>query len=676
MNFWKRVSSTASLLLVGVLLCFTPKASAAEMDQPETFEAYGYGDRTASSMFGALEYYFPVPQSWALQEGTTLDLVVSHSPLLRPNRSTMTVFANDVAVHSTFLDESNQNRDRIQIPLPVDGFQDQIDRAEGYTIRIQFFMRLTDLVCEETNNPALWATVHRESALTLQAEPREIPTDLSYLPYPFLVKNNAEQDDLAFAFTNDPSTEEIETAFQTAAYFGGESGPGLLEMQVSTEKQVSADTATVTVGFSPQAGSDQAPASLTMLESRGQPILALQGESPLLASEALLHSELFRQLEGQSVQVRRLADPSLEDLDWPWKRDAATFSQLGAQDRTVRGVGEQSVFFYFSRPAGWELSREEIFIDLHLTRSPLLLPEQSGLKLRINGMDMDALAYTEEPNREGFFRFQLPADVLNVTAGGQYTDELVVEFVVEHQLLQSECEPIYAENAWTTIHADSYFYLPHTYLPLPDLSVFPYPFLDPNEKAPLDIVLPSVPTDGELEAALMLAHLFGKQAFGSLPEINLLLANEVKALEQNAILIGAVDRNPWVKDAEESIPPERRGIVQTAVSQDAIGNLKVFESPWQNGKWILVISGEEDLVTVAAALGRDLTSASVTAVRADGSSEAVFRDVNAPRLPQANRQTRPSLLPQPETWQVILAVFVFTALAVLLAIVIYRRSSA
>ena len=676
MNFWKRVSSIASLLLVGVLLCLTPEASAAEMDQPETFEAYGYGDRTASSMFGALEYYFPVPQNWALQEGTTLDLIVSHSPLLRPNRSTMTVFANDVAVHSTFLDESNQNRTRIQIALPVDGFQDQIDRAEGYTIRIQFFMRLTDLVCEETNNPALWATVHRESALTLQVEPREFPSDLSYLPYPFLVKNNPEQDRLAYAFRDDPSLEEFEAAFQTAAYFGGQSGPGLPDVQARTEKQVSTDAATIAVGFSPEGDGGQAPASLAMLESQGQPVLSLQGESPLLASEALLHPELFRQLEGQSVQVRRLADPSLEDLDWPWKRDAATFAQLGAQDRTVRGVGEQSVFFYFSRPAGWELSREEIFIDLHLTRSPLLLPEQSGLKLRINGMDMDALAYTEEPNREGFFRFQLPADVLNVTAAGQYTDDLVVELVLEHQLLQSECEPIYAENAWTTIHADSYFYLPHTYLPLPDLSVFPYPFLDLNEKASLDVVLPSVPTDGELEAALMLADLLGKQAFGSLPEINLLLADEVAALEQNAILIGSADRNPWVKEAEQSLPAERRGLVQTAVSQDAIGNLKEFESPWQNGKWVLIISGQDDLVTVAAALGRQLKSASVTAVRADGSTEAVFRDVNAPRLPQANRQTRPAIFPQPETWQVILAVFILTALAVLLAIVIYRRRSA
>jgi len=156
----KRSLVLCRLLVICALLVAVGRAQPVEAAEPtaltEPFSELGYGDRTASTTFGSLEYYFPVPQNWILQEGTALDLVISHSPLLQSNRSTLTIIVNDVSVFSTRLDETNVARGELHIPLPTDAFGDSPARADGYIVRLQFYMRLTDLVCEETTNPALW----------------------------------------------------------------------------------------------------------------------------------------------------------------------------------------------------------------------------------------------------------------------------------------------------------------------------------------------------------------------------------------------------------------------------------------------------------------------------------------------------------------------------------------
>jgi hypothetical protein len=551
----------------------------------------------------------------------------------------------------------------------VEGFQDSKDRREGYVVLVQFFMRLTDLICEETNNPALWATVYGASTLAYESQPRPNPDDLALLPYPFIVKNAPEENQVTFSFSKNPLIDEVSAAANVAAYLGMNSTPGLVNINAHTDGAMSGGQPNITFR------SGDRSKALSLSEVNGQPLLTLDGE-PLLASAALLHPELFNQLQGQSVQVRKQADASLDKQVWAWKQDAATFAQLGAADRTIQGVGAQSLFLSFSRPAGWRLTTDSIYLDLHLTRSPLLLAESSGVKVKINGMDMGSVGYYEAPDSNGFYRFKLPADVLNVGLDGKYVNELNVELIFEHQLKQKNCEPIYAENAWTTVHADSYFYLAHEAADLPDLSVFPYPFIDPNQESKIQFVLPSSPNNGEIEALLTISQLLGKGSFGAPPAVSVAYADQVGKIEENAILIGSVERNKWVGEAEAKLSEEQRGFVQSVVTKDAIGNLKEIKSPWSNGKFVLIVASVSDLNVTASALGDKLPSASLIAIRKDGSAEPIYRSVPAPHIPAPASETRPPLFPKPETWQVVLGVFIVTALLVLVTLLIYRRRNA
>ena len=222
----------------------------------------------------------------------------------------MTVTVNDVTVHSAFLDETNLNRTTVHIYLPVDGFQNSTGRREGYVVLIQFYMRLTDLVCEEPNNPALWATVYSDSTLTYESQPRPNPDDLALLPHPFTVKNTPAANQITFSFSKTPLIDEVNAAANVAMYLGMNSTQGLVNINAQMDGASNNDQPTIALQ------SSSGLSALSLSESNGQALLTLEGNSPLLASEALLHPELFNQLQGQSVQVRKQADASLNKNSW------------------------------------------------------------------------------------------------------------------------------------------------------------------------------------------------------------------------------------------------------------------------------------------------------------------------------------------------------------------------
>lgn len=680
MNYINRIPRIIFILIILCMLGSHYQAVLADSPevlpiQTHTFEDYGYGDRTAYGMFGAVEYYFPIPENLVLLDGSKLDLVISYSPILKSNRSTMTIIVNGISIHSTRLDETTQRHKTISVDLPTYIFQDAVDRAEGFVILVQFFMRLTDLVCEESNNPALWATIHRESSLTIYAEHRPAANDLALLPYPFIVKNDAKEGGVSFSFSGFPTSEELNTAFQVARYLGEGLPQGLLNMDVNQDERISHDEPSIAIGFSPDELPISSPAKITLLPLENQVTLSISGGSPLLAAEILGHPDHKDQLTGQSVDVFDHALPISEDVSWPWKSGAATFKQLGASDQTVYGVGQQSLFLFFRRPPGWQLEIDRIYLGLNITPSPMLLRNQSGVRIRINGIDVGAISIGDKRDDGDFYRVNLPADLLNVTPDIRYADDLIVELIFNHQLKQTACEPIYAENAWTIVHANSFFYFPHSKYDLPDLSLFPYPFIDAGRDEPIAFVLPSRPTNDEFAATLIIGQILGKNSFSPQTEIQVFYAGDIQEISSNAILIGTPERNPWVRVAERELEKPRQGLVQPAVSRDAVGNLKQLASPWSEGHWILIVSGEENLPAIAKSLDAKLPSASIVAVREDHSIEPVFRDVSGPRTPEPYRQVRPRLIPKPPTWQIVTVVFLVTALVVLIIILVYRRRS-
>src|SRR5437588_3618059 len=109
-------------LTAGVLLAAAgPPASALAgtgSATTMTFEQLGYGDRTVRGPFATADYFFPVPAAEETPPGARLDLDISHSPMLVPDRSTVTVIVDGIAVTSTWLTADNLVHGKLTVDLP------------------------------------------------------------------------------------------------------------------------------------------------------------------------------------------------------------------------------------------------------------------------------------------------------------------------------------------------------------------------------------------------------------------------------------------------------------------------------------------------------------------------------------------------------------------------------
>jgi hypothetical protein len=212
MSFRRSIGSLALALL---LAAYGPPAyvfAAESTVTTMTFNQLGYGDRTVRGAFATAEYFFPLPAAGQTVSGAKLDVDVSHSPMLSPDRSTLTVIVDGIAVFSTFLGAETVSHGTVSIELPPLASA----TATGYSVQLLFFMRLSHDVCEDPNNPALWASVYGKSLLTLPPEvvaSRDLNAVTNYL-------TPSAKRPVRIALRDQPAKSEIATAGRVAYTLG------------------------------------------------------------------------------------------------------------------------------------------------------------------------------------------------------------------------------------------------------------------------------------------------------------------------------------------------------------------------------------------------------------------------------------------------------------------------
>jgi hypothetical protein len=690
-------------------------AQAAAPAGARTLRDLGYGDLTARTMYGTLDYFVPIPRGLAPQAGSQIDLVVSHSPLLVPERSTVTVVANGQSVGSAFLTRENAVRGKLSVPLPVDNFT-----GGGYFVQVQFSMRLTRDECEETGNPALWATVHGDSGVSVPTAPRSAAPTLDESgglftpPAPIASPTAASADPppetAAVVLPRGPASEEVEAAGLVAYQLGRWAAaagrdpvvgaarapvPGRANVVVGQGGSLAQAGSWGTLGWSGQAFSTpggQVPAEHGVLAVRadaGSPRLLVSGGSPSgvrLAAESVVRPQ-SRALLGRdyAVATGALAIPAPAR---PWENGAASFAQLGADRRVVNGPGEHTMDLFFDRPPEWTL-RPGTFLELALDAAPGLRFETSWVAASVNGIDVGTRrleATTGDETRVRRIRFELPADALSTSLDGRPQRALALQLRLFLDLPQSGCTQAAPTSAWATVLPTSSWQLPHEDYGGLDLGRFPAPFVLATGDTSAIVALPDQPTDAELSAGLQVMAALGRWATGeptALPR--LVLGAAVDPANANVILVGRPDRNGLSQAAAAKAPAlfeEIDPVVYRLAPGERRGYLRLAESPWTKGRVALALIG--DGTTGATLAAQALTRADVRsglrgrlAVVQDGLPAQVLQNADppaaapeffAPRLAQA----QPRLIERLPAWQLVGGV-VLVAFVAFLAIVFSVR---
>jgi hypothetical protein len=652
-------------------------------------------------MYGSLAYFFPVAPGQVPRSGSELRLRFSHSPLLLPDRSTMTVVVNGQSITSVFLTDENADQSRLELPLPVDGFA-----GEGFFVQVLFSMRLTRDECEETQNPALWATVHGDSVVAIRTQRAEEQPGLEELNTLFAPARQAETPlSLGLPAVLEPETLEAAglVALQTGRWAAGTSQE-LRPLEVTTDLE-----ADLLVGSGSQL---DLPDTWGALEWDEQQFATPAGMTPLNHGVLALSSSATAQLlvsGGEPAAVRTAARalvlPEQQDLladDYtivtsgspvgmtaalPWQAGAASFAQLGVERRALVGVGEHTLDLLFERPAGWQL-KPGGELSLALETSPALDSATSWVAVSVNGFDVGTRQLAAGADGREPYRFTLPADLLNTDLEGQPIRRLALQVRFYLDLTQRGCTQMTPDSAWATLLPVSAWQLPHEPYAGRDLGRFPAPLLDTDPTVSLAVVLPDAPTNSELTAGLTVMAALGRWSTpGSSPLPRLLTADQVDETirtQQNLILIGGTERNAVSRavaaEAAALFAPATPAAYRTTVAQH--GMLRLAASPWSEQRTILLMLADDAQGLLPAA---DALHQSETLQQLQGQVAMVVNDLPPQTLAAAEPLVSPpaALVPRVETplmqrlpaWQVIGAVLLgsFVSALVFIGKARYRR---
>ncbi len=680
-----------------------------------TFAELGYQDLQLTGMYGSASIWVPFESDWDFEDAIEVNVRYVASPLLFVERSTLTVLANGFEVTSLRPEPSGQE-EQFSFTIPVN-----LLHGAGVSLRFQGYLRLTDVVCEETNNPGQWLRILESSTITMKPVADAAPPDLADLPGSVLVKAvdyAASPPPTVFVLPDEPTAQEMSLAGQIAARFGAELGSGMSPFQVefpsSLSESVIRDANLVVIGT---------PSRQPLIDSLAQALPAplvdggyvtednriAPGDDGVLqifpspwnpdrrvllvsaASEAGLERvalaftdrDTFHVLSGPYMFIRdRL--PAVEPIPGPpWLTERTTFAQLGEGDRLVRGTGVYQEVYYFHRPAGWIFDNGAQLV-LRFASSTALSSRESYIAVYVNDIPVGATRIGPDiPEREAVF--DLPITRLNQAPDGSRPQALTLRLEVANYLQEAQCEQIHPDAAWTRIQADSYFVTPHVYLALPDLQAFPYPFVSDQPTAETVIAVPPQPRRREMALALDLAAYLGRYQVAEAP-LHILSAdqiNEETHRDAHLIVLGQRSRQPLVDaflDVMGAIPGYRgEAGLYRALSTPYQGLIREGPSPWNPDRVALLVFGESEagfenamygLLSGAPPVGQP---GSVALVDDNRNVRVIYRSIDAPPGPEPGQVNREPLIPKPQSWLVITLVLVLTTAAVWLIIWLARR---
>jgi len=136
----------------------------------------GVGEHAATFSFDA-----PAPDN---RGEAYFDLVITHSPLLDPSRSSLTVSLNGVPMDSLLLQAENSERTSHHLRLPTTGLR---AGPNVMTVKFSLYSQRADWrECAPLAPERAWVVLHADSRLVLPAGGEDPPLNLAGLPYPFV----------------------------------------------------------------------------------------------------------------------------------------------------------------------------------------------------------------------------------------------------------------------------------------------------------------------------------------------------------------------------------------------------------------------------------------------------------------------------------------------------------
>jgi cellulose synthase (UDP-forming) len=528
----------------------------------------------------AYNIYFTLPQTQVVRSAR-VHIYYAFSPSLLPQMSQIklmlngTLFATVQPVPGQTGGSSSVDQDA-EFSIPSDLL------VHKNALTMEFVGHYT-MTCEDPANTTLWARVHRNTFLDIRGDLLPLADDLKQLPMPFLDPEVIEPLSIPIVFASAPSPKAVQAAGVVASYFGliSESRPVRFPVHIGRIPSgnavvISDNPANLPPGLGLDSVSSPVVAMRTNPSDAYSKVLVVAGADAgqlMTAAQAVaLHSGM---LAGAQSSIDRLTLPATQAADAAprWARTDQTVALWNyATAEQLQGDGSGPLNVYFRIPPDIYYAAEEPNATLHLVYRYNAIPigPISSMQVRVNNAFLGSVPLVPAQEVSKQLTAEVPVPVVNLRP---FSNSLSFDFTFQ-MLRKGGCQDTTPINMQGSILRDTYLNLrryPH-YAPLPNLEIFAnagFPFTRFADMSQTTVVLPSAPSEQEIEAFVTLMGHFSRQT--GFPALRLTVAGPEtmrNGTPGDLLVIGTGDDQPAFDTLASHLPVAlRSGQIQVRDTQ-------------------------------------------------------------------------------------------------------------
>jgi cellulose synthase (UDP-forming) len=510
--------------------------------------------------------YFTLPQTHVARTAK-IHVYYAFSPSLLPQLSHIKLILNGtlfatIQPNAGAVGGSSSQDMESEFSIPADLL------VHNNALTMQFIGHYT-MVCEDPANTTLWSRIHRNTFLDIQGDLLPLADDLKQLPMPFLDPAVIQPLSIPVVFANPPSMKSIQAAGIVTSYFGliSENRPVRFPVHIGAIPMGNAiviadSTANLPPGLNLGSVSGPVVAMRTNPNDPYSKLLIVAGndsDQVVAAAQAVaMHSDM---LQGDQSLIG-------SDMRLPNKREPDDAPRWARTDKTIplwdyttadqlQGDGSAPLTVYFRVPPDIYYAEEpNARLKLAYRYNSIPIGPISSMQVKINNAFLASVPLIpgQEASRRSEENVAVP--IVNMRP---FSNSLSFDFTFQ-LLKKGGCQDTTPINMQGAILKDSYLDLsryPH-YAPLPNLETFAnagFPFTRLADLSETTVVLPSTPTEQEIETFVTLMGHFSRQT--GFPALRVTVAGP-EALQPGAhtdfLVLGTGDDQPGFDKIANALP--------------------------------------------------------------------------------------------------------------------------
>lgn len=468
--------------------------------------------------------------------------------------SYLTFLVNGTEFYSKKIESNNGQNQTIELKLPLELLKDGFNE-----IKVEGYLRLTDMPCTDDLNTANWLVLKKESKVNI-TQTNMIPENLiSELTYPLV--NMGGYEITKIVIPDSYTDGELTSALKMQGLIAREGGKGQIikaengkALEKSNIAYIGRTDAMPEIfkkgigGFEDLNNQAYINIANSPVGATGQEkilyILSENDKELICAVKFLMNKELVSQVNKSSVYINSKMDLN-DKIKEPQK--TFTFKELGYNQKTVEGLFRNEMAINYSLPQNRQLSVGDT-ININFRYSENLDFDRSLFTVFINDIPVASKKLEKEKANEDNLLITVPEDVTNIFF-------VEIKFAFDLLLNDVNCEIRDQKQPWVFVRDDSTIQINNKELKQFYFDTYPAPFVSDWDMNETLFVLPDNLSSSELTALGNMSAYMEKQTKYNLGSLEAISSKNLENQhnDKNIVVYGTPDNNKLIKELNKNL---------------------------------------------------------------------------------------------------------------------------